>query len=58
MNVGKCFACRTCSNLNEDKSCKQGRNEGADKPDECWLYQNKYEQKGLATHSSVDSTWN
>jgi len=53
----KGVACRICKH-NKDGVCDKGHTLAVNKIDECWTFQHKGHNNGLAEHGEINTHWN
>lgn len=55
-SISRGIACRICR-FNEEGVCKHGHTQGVRKPDECWTFQRKDTNHGLAENGEIRIEW-
>ena len=56
-SINRGIACRICKN-NKEGECTKGYTEPVDKVNECWTFQHKDENNGLAHSGEINMDWN
>lgn len=54
----KGIACRVCKHITEEGKCSLALGGDVNRKDDCWRYQHRDTNNGLAEHSEAETTWN